>query len=369
MDEKKFCFICCVNNKQYYNECLYYINNLNVPIGYEIEVISIEDSKGMTEGYNRAMNSSNAKYKIYLHQDTMIINENFLNDILFIFEKDKNIGMIGMIGSKTIPVYAQWWLSENKYGKVYESSKGKLEELDFKEVESSYEEVKIVDGLIIITQYDINWREDIFDAYHFYDVSQSTEFIKKGLKVVVPKQERPWIIHDCGMANLNGYFKYRDMFLEEYYKEVLPLVSIVIPAINNSKKINSLDRLIKNQEYKNVEVYIDKENKNLDYLENLKGSYIYFSLDGDLSGINDIQKTMNHFIDDLDNQISYILLNSKISNENCETKKENNLDEQINVIYDKRINIEDLSEILIKRNKKIVGDATAIIIKKDNYKK
>ena len=29
MNNKKFCFITCVNNEEFYSECLYYINNLN----------------------------------------------------------------------------------------------------------------------------------------------------------------------------------------------------------------------------------------------------------------------------------------------------------------------------------------------------
>ena len=41
-------------------------------------------------------------------------------------------------------------------------------------------EVKGIGGLIMITQYDIPWRDDIFDGWHFYDASQSIEFIRKG---------------------------------------------------------------------------------------------------------------------------------------------------------------------------------------------
>ena len=220
MNKKKFCFISCVNNTQYYEECLYYINKLNVPKGYEMEVLSVEDSRSMATGYNEAMNASDAKYKIYLHQDTFIINENFLYDILYIFENNSDIGMIGIVGSKVIPTSAIWWETNHKYGKVYESSAGKLSELKLKDVEKRYEQVKIIDGLIMITQYDLPWREDIFDGYHFYDASQSTEFTKKGYKVIVPNQDKPWIIHDCGMAGIGDYEKYRQKFINEYYKKM-----------------------------------------------------------------------------------------------------------------------------------------------------
>ena len=49
-----------------------------------------------------------------------------------------------------------------------------------------YTEVEAVDGLFIATQYDVKWREDIFDGWDFYDISQSEEFHRAGYKVVVP---------------------------------------------------------------------------------------------------------------------------------------------------------------------------------------
>lgn len=39
------------------------------------------------------MKSSDAKYKIYLHQDVFILNKNFLFDLLYYFS-DKSTGMI-----------------------------------------------------------------------------------------------------------------------------------------------------------------------------------------------------------------------------------------------------------------------------------
>ena len=38
------------------------------------------------------------------------------------------------------------------------------------------------------TQYDVPWREDLFDGFDFYDVSQSFEFRKAGYTVGVPVQ-------------------------------------------------------------------------------------------------------------------------------------------------------------------------------------
>ncbi|RUT59996.1 hypothetical protein C1148_01700 [Clostridium botulinum] len=83
------CFITCINDDRQYEECLLYINNLNIPKGYEIDTISVKEAKSMAAGYNAAMQDTDAKYKVYLHQDTYVINKNFIYDMLDVFNSDK----------------------------------------------------------------------------------------------------------------------------------------------------------------------------------------------------------------------------------------------------------------------------------------
>ena len=95
MNEKKIAFITCVNNELEYAETLYYIERLVVPEGYETNIIAVREAPSMTAGYNAAMQSSDAKYKVYLHQDTFIINQNFIIEMLQIFRENEQIGMLG----------------------------------------------------------------------------------------------------------------------------------------------------------------------------------------------------------------------------------------------------------------------------------
>lgn len=214
MNERKICFIACVNNDKYEREMLTYINHLEVPEGYEVEYLSIRDAKSMTSGYNEGMRSSDAKYKVYLHQDVFIINRNFIGDILAIFE-DEGIGMLGMVGSPAMPENAIMW-NAPRVGRLYFSTIYNSGESVFQCIEGKYCEVQAVDGLLIATQYDLPWREDLFRNWDFYDVSQSREFIQKGYKVVVPNQESAWCIHDDGFYNLKNYYASRRIFRENY---------------------------------------------------------------------------------------------------------------------------------------------------------
>ncbi|MCC0644153.1 MULTISPECIES: glycosyltransferase family protein [unclassified Clostridioides] len=217
MNNEKICFITCVNDERLYEECLVYINSLDIPKDFSIETIALRGANSIASAYNKAMREVDAKYKVYLHQDTFIINKNFIYDILDIFNKNIDVGMIGVAGVKDIPVSGVWWDSDNKVGKVYDSHTGRMDIYEFNSFEGDFDTVMAIDGLIMITQYDILWREDKFDGWHFYDLSQSMEFNQNNYKVIIPKQDKPWCMHDSGIANIsNGYDEYRIKFVKEY---------------------------------------------------------------------------------------------------------------------------------------------------------
>lgn len=214
MDAKKICFIMCVNNEQYMQEAVNYINHLELPDGYSLEILTVFEASGMAAGYNEAMRSSDAKYKVYLHQDVMIVEKKFIKYLLKLFA-DPAIGLVGMVGSTKLPENAVMWYGPC-VGRIYSSNIEKMTDAQIGEVIGKYQEVEAVDGLLIATQYDLEWREDIFHKWDFYDVSQSFEFRKKGYKIIVPRMEQPWCIHDDGFVNLTDYYEERKKFIKEY---------------------------------------------------------------------------------------------------------------------------------------------------------
>lgn len=118
MNDHKFCFIICTNNELLLDEAVLYIHSLIVPDGYSVELLTVKDAASMTSGYNEAMEASDAKYKIYMHQDVFILNKNFLQDILSIFYSDPQIGMIGMVGYDPVSPDGIMWHSK-RFGSPY----------------------------------------------------------------------------------------------------------------------------------------------------------------------------------------------------------------------------------------------------------
>lgn len=215
MDNHKIAFIVCVNDDYEFGEALSYINDLVVPEGYRTDVIAVREAPSMAAGYNAAMKESDAKYKIYLHQDVFLIYKNLLGDMLKIFQSDESIGMIGTLGCRVLPRNAHA-ISRWDTGKVLYNGRGCYFHGYQKETLNTVLDVMAIDGMFMATQYDIDWREDIFDGWDFYDVSQSCEFIRNGKRVVIPCQKEYWTFHDNKSSKLGLFDEYRFKFIREY---------------------------------------------------------------------------------------------------------------------------------------------------------
>lgn len=215
-DKHKICFILCTNDEQQLQECMMYISLLHVPEGYQTDVITVTDASSMTSGYNEAMRASDAKYKIYLHQDTFIVEHYFLDFLLKLFKRDSKIGMIGIVGTEKLSKDGVMW-HEQRCGNFY-----CLEELakdgfdNIVHLKRGHKEVEAIDGLLMATQYDLPWREDIFKGFDFYDISQCMEFRRAGYKIAVPAQKTNWVIHVCGAPTFWHYNENREILLQEY---------------------------------------------------------------------------------------------------------------------------------------------------------
>lgn len=221
----KIAFITCVNRPELYEEALLYMKQLRLPEGMEAEFIPVEGAASMCSGYNQAMAKTQAAYKVYVHQDTLIVNKNFIFDLLNLFE-DKTIGAVGMIGARKLPSSGVWWDAMRTYGRVLHACEPEcVVETACMEPEQPWIEVEAVDGLLLAAQVDLPWREDLFDGWHFYEVSMCKELQRRGYKVAVPRQESFWCIHCPKEKPLAASYKvYQKRFLREYGGELNPEV-------------------------------------------------------------------------------------------------------------------------------------------------
>ncbi|MCM1215142.1 MAG: glycosyltransferase family protein [Lachnospiraceae bacterium] len=239
MDEHKFCFILCTNNDALLSEAIHYISHLTIPDGYTTELLTVTDARSMTLGYNEAMAASNARYKIYMHQDVFILNKNFLSDVLSIFLSDASIGLIGMTGYESVSANGVMWHGAERIGTPYQrkASYPSLSEYRYSLSEDGYRHAALVDGFMMITSADYPWNTESLTGWDFYDAYQSLTFLLNGHKIVVPTQRHPWCMHDDGgVLHLTDYNRCRKEFMRCYpeflgkrYSEIEALVSATLP--------------------------------------------------------------------------------------------------------------------------------------------
>lgn len=219
---EKIAFIACVNNEEEYAESLYYISRLRVPKGCEIDTIAVREASSMAAGYQAAMESTDAKYKVYMHQDAFIIHRDFIEDMLAVFRSNERIGLIGCIGCDALPLNAQAVAAWN-VGLVYHNCvPARMERRQ--NADGSPAIVEAVDGLLVATQYDVRWRGDMFDGWDFYDVSQCFEMRRAGYEVAVPYQKAPWCYHDNTYSRMTEYYRYCEKAVREY-QDMKPFVA------------------------------------------------------------------------------------------------------------------------------------------------
>lgn len=391
MNENKICFITCINDEIKHQKMLGYFTKLEVPADFETEVVTITERGGMAAGYNQGMQSSDAKYKVYVTQDTLITNRYFIRDVIKIFNQDKSIGIIGVLGTEIIPTSAICEQTQNRMGKIKEINSEKI--LSWKNPENLYGKVQAIDGVLMITQYDIPWREDIFAGEYYYDLAQSIEFARKNYHSIVVRQEEPWCIANYSNFKNDSYEEDRNLFLDEYSKDIYPLVSILIPTYNRPEYFKIAIESAINQTYRNIEIIVGDgstdnrtekliqtylENKKIKYFHDqvtpsgerwkkmyldAKGRYVNWLMDDDVFHIDKITMMVNFYIENEDVNLvtSYRRIIDKDGNICSDIGATKKICDQT-TIFDGKI----LGNYLLKNLINFIGEPTSVLIRKDS---
>ena len=263
MNEHKIEIIVASNDRMYWAECLRYIRNLNIPEGYKLSHTCMTDAVSMTSAYNEAMERSDAKYKIYIHQDTFLIYADLLYDLLGFFAENPQVGMVGVLGRSEARQDGNLWNAWD-CGRARAWDTNREIDIDVQSDDMDKKYVKAIDGMFMATQYDVKWRDDVISGWDFYDISQCCEFLKQGYQVAVPYQKEPWCLHDCGHSKLGQYDAAKRTFCEIYsefgyhYQESEPQDGMEQRYSLLESIIQLVSKLIEQNEFTAAEMMIAK---------------------------------------------------------------------------------------------------------------
>jgi glycosyltransferase involved in cell wall biosynthesis len=189
-----------------------------------IEVIEIiNNGESLTKAYNRGLNQAKYDIVVFCHDDLFLETKQWGNKLVKLFEKNPEYGIIGVAGSKNMPVSGQWWENRNKmYGRVAHTHEGKTWLSSYSDdLGQNLEETVIVDGVWFAVdkrRIKKTFNENV-EGFHFYDVTFSFENYLEGVKVGVTTAIR--VNHQSiGMTN-ESWEKNRADF-SEFFKVHLP---------------------------------------------------------------------------------------------------------------------------------------------------
>ncbi|MCR5272549.1 MAG: glycosyltransferase family protein [Lachnospiraceae bacterium] len=223
--DDKMAFILCANDETYTKEVFKYLKHCKLD-GMKAEMIVVKNAKSMCEGYNKAMHLSDARYKFYIHQDTFIVDSCLPYHCKELFCEDEKLGMLGIAGSIDLGENAKWWSAEKKNMCLYQDDLMQIiESLSYGIVEgqeaTGYTSAKAMDGIFLATSKDVPWREDLFDHWHFYDISGCFEHRRRGYITGIVNSDHMTVLHDTTTKKDKDSFydRYGEVFLGEYMDE------------------------------------------------------------------------------------------------------------------------------------------------------
>ena len=139
MDEKKFEIIIHATDERFLSRLIQSLEAVVVPENFSAEIQPVMGAEKYF-AYDAAMRASDARYKIYLDERAVVTDENFLFELLRIFNSDGRIAAVCTSGALELSTHGISLLSAKRTPKNFRG------------------EVEIVDGFFFATQYDLPWR-------------------------------------------------------------------------------------------------------------------------------------------------------------------------------------------------------------------
>ncbi|SFL40393.1 Glycosyltransferase involved in cell wall bisynthesis [Lachnospiraceae bacterium KH1T2] len=386
---KQISFISVKRDECKYERLIDSIKRLRVPEGYYINFIETTAENGMAAAYEEARNVSNAEMNIYIDGNAEIIEEKLVDKLIDIYSSDDKIAIIGVTGAKYIPTSGL----ANESGKIYGQLKAESGSILTENPNRTFlNEVISVEGFFMAIKGNLAWRSDIFTGESFYDTAECIEYKREGYKTVVAVDDNPWIKYDrvCGAAT----YEEQKIFLDEYSKDIYPLVSVVIPTFQRPEYFEEALKSVINQTYRNLDIYItdnshddrtckliqkylradsrikyefypeDEKEKNISRYynyDNPKAEYVNYMMDDDLFKPEKIAKMIDYFLkyEDVSLVTSYRELIDNKGNRLPDASFSKPVAEETTV-YDGIA----AGNYLLKSSRNFIGEPTTVLVKK-----
>jgi glycosyltransferase involved in cell wall biosynthesis/SAM-dependent methyltransferase len=395
MNSRKFCIILAGRNPEVLQEIRQYIDVLEVPEGFGVEVIVQTDTINRADAFQQAMKRSDAKYKLYVAEGVFPIHRRMLGELLEFFQSDSKLGIIGIAGAAYTPIEVDWRAAVERYGAYVERAEDGLVTHLSPSSDERTVPAAILSGYLLATQYDVDWDTELPDDAYLGEV-QTMRFKQAGYRAGVPRSSEPWCLVDKVWANPDRLSEpAREWFMRQYAEAAFPKVSVLIPTYNRPDMFEQALRSALEQTYRHLEiivgddstndetqerirpylewdpriVYIRNE-RNLGQFENdlklieLAGAdFINFLMDDDLFDRRKIERMMKFMLDDREEKIALVTSYRKLIDGSGRPLTDQEFNRRL-FEKDTRISGRELGDIILRYNWNCIGEPTTPLIRK-----
>lgn len=134
------------------------------------QIIVQKDATSITRAYAEAQAQATQPIRCYIHHDVEILNLEALRDALIYAAENPKIGMIGVIGSRSVVI--PWW-NGDPLGGCMDSRLGRL-------AFAGSGECAILDGLLLATTHEVSWDVS-WPGWHGYDYDACLQMSNRNL--------------------------------------------------------------------------------------------------------------------------------------------------------------------------------------------
>lgn len=232
---------------------------LTVGVDYELIIIDNSDNKySIFEAYNIGVKKSNGSYLCFMHDDILFHTQGWGNTFQDIFKKNKQIGLIGVAGTRVKSKFpSAWWRcpEKEKRTRIIQHSKyEKVQDIELGFKDNILEEVVVIDGVFMIAKRIENFSfDESIGNFHNYDLNLCFEYIKRGFKVYVTNQV---LVEHFSAGTLNYEWLKSTFKIHDLYTDFLPL-KLGEKTINSNLEVSNAKRFIKDSiRHKDVKMAI-----------------------------------------------------------------------------------------------------------------
>lgn len=209
----------------------------------------------LTEAYNRGLKMAMYDIVVFCHDDIEIETKQWGVKLLKQFSKNPEYAIIGVAGSKNMPVSGKWWEDPKKmYGRVKHTKDGKSWLSSYSnDLGQELEEVVNIDGVFFAidkTKIKKEFDESV-KGFHFYDVTFSFENYLNGAKVGVSTMIRV-NHHSIGITN-DEWEKNRIIFADKFSSQ---LPANIKRELRKGEKLNVLIGCLSFEKLTGSELYV-----------------------------------------------------------------------------------------------------------------